>query len=116
MEGKDVLKRERMARGFSIEALGVMIGKSGSAIAQFESGRTGMLRDTALALDEALNTGHTIAAAFGFASSPVDVVELQRQVDELREQVRESNQRWIDAEALPQRPASPRRPQRGTSR
>lgn len=106
MEPGAVLKRERTARGISQDGLANMIGKSTSAIAQFEAGRTRMRREVAIAIDVALGSGSTIATAFGFSSATVDVVSLREMVETLALQVKELTERVVELEAARQ-PAVP---------
>lgn len=113
MDAGAVLKRERKARGISQDALAKRIGKTTSAVAQFESGRIRPMRDVAEAIDAALETGTAIAGAFGF-SSPVDQAELRASVDSLILQLAALTQRVSELERV--RPkASPSKRRAATS-
>lgn len=86
MEPRDVIKQARAEKGLTQRELADLLPVGLDAVRAYERGRDRPSQRTATALDDALGTGGTIAAAYGF-SSPVDVSELRDRVAELEQQV-----------------------------
>ncbi len=86
----ETLKQLRDAAGLKPRELADLVGKTESAIYKMESGEIGGTRQTIEALDEALNAGGSLLAAYGL-TPPEDFVtlisELRAQVIALAEQV-----------------------------
>jgi transcriptional regulator with XRE-family HTH domain len=82
VEPRDVLKNARAAKGLTQQQLADLLPVGIDAVRAIERGRDQPSLRTALAIDQALDAGGAIAAAFGFSS-----INLLRDVEQLREQV-----------------------------
>lgn len=106
MEGSgQIVRKWRTTRGLSQQALAVAVGMSAAAVTQWERDVVVPKRETAAKLDEALDAGGEVLAAFGY-SVPVDpdqrisqlegeVADLRRQLIELARVVRDLGERAL---------------------
>jgi len=82
------LKQRRKAADLSQQELAVMIGMSLPIVSRWERGTNIPSREAAARVDEALEAGGEILAAFGYAAIQPDALsELQAQVAELTARV-----------------------------
>lgn len=86
MKPQEAIKAARAAKGLTQQALADLLPVSIYSVINYEAGRNRPSSSVALLMDEVLDTGGTIAAAYGF-TQPVDVSELHDRVAELERQV-----------------------------
>ena len=92
MEAREVLRRRREARSVTQEQLAATIGRKVETVSGYERGLFNPSRQTALAIDEALDADGEIVAAYFPSMTRMDALEgtvtrLAAEVAELQRQV-----------------------------
>jgi transcriptional regulator with XRE-family HTH domain len=97
MEPHEVVKQARAAKGLTQQELADLLPVGIDAVRAIERGRDRPSQRTARAMDQALDTGGAIAAAYGFATSsldwPAEAAELRSQIGALAVEVTALNER-----------------------